>query len=66
MNAHVPAMSIWLILAVICWFIAAFFGSFAGYAPAPAAGTPYRWGVFGGFGWLGLFFYGLFLIFGRS
>jgi len=63
MNPHVPSMSIWLILAVICWFIAAFFGSFAGYAPQPA---PNRWGFFGGFGWLGMFFYGLFLIFGRG
>lgn len=59
MNAHVPSMSLWLILAVICWFFAAFYGSFFTYAP----NQNNRWGFFGGFGWLGMFFYGLFLIF---
>lgn len=60
MNQHVPSMSLWLILAVICWFLAAFFGSFSGYGPQA---QPNRWWFFGGFGWLGMFFYGLFLIF---
>jgi hypothetical protein len=60
MNAHVPSMSIWLILAVICWGLAALHGSFFYNAPT---GQPYRWGFGGGVGWLGMFFFGLYMIF---
>jgi hypothetical protein len=61
MNPHVPSMSLWLILAVICWFIAALHGGFYGfYAQANPSG---RW-IFGpSIGWLGMFFFGLFMIF---
>jgi hypothetical protein len=61
MNANVPAMSIWLILAIIFWGLAAFHGGF--YYSQPTPNT--RWGFGFGLGWLGMFCYGLFLAFGH-
>jgi hypothetical protein len=59
MNATVPAMSIWLILAIIFWALAALHGAFYYSQPTPQT----RWGFGFATGWVGMFCYGMFLAF---
>ena len=60
MNPHVPEMSFWILAATVLWLLA---GLHAGlYYRQP---EPRRWGWGLSLGWLGLFCYGMFLIFGR-
>lgn len=61
MNPHVPAMSAWMLFAVIFWGLAAVHAGIYYSRPQPG-----RWGYGFSLGWLGLFCYGMFVIFGRG